>query len=100
VSDWTTKAPFTQPAWLARVAENKLGLKAIPVPVYQYHASNDPIVTYGQGTALRDRYCALGVKVTFKTFDTGHVTTVARGVPDALAFLADRFADKPATSTC
>lgn len=99
-SEYLTAVPFLKPAWQTRLNANKLGFTKINVPVYQYHADNDPIVRFDQAAAMRDRYCALGVTLSFKTFDTGHVTTVARGNADALAFLADRFAGKPATSTC
>jgi hypothetical protein len=99
-NEYLSTVPFLKPAWLARLNENKLGATKIDVPVYQYHADNDPIVRYDQAVVLRDKYCALGVTLSFKTFDTGHVTTVARGNADALAFLADRFAGKPAASTC
>ncbi len=99
-TEYLARTPYVTPPWVARLGQNKLGATPIKVPVYQYHASNDVIVRYAQATKLRDTYCSLGVQLTFKTFDTGHVTTVARGNPDALAFLADRFAGKPATSTC
>jgi pimeloyl-ACP methyl ester carboxylesterase len=100
VSDYTTSAPFLEPAWLARVAENTLGKVAIKAPVFQYHATNDPIVPFGQAETLHKKYCALGVNEVFKTFDTGHITTVARGIPDVVSFMANRFAGTPQTSNC
>lgn len=100
VGNYTTSPPFLTPPWLARVAENKLGATKIQVPVYQYHADNDPIVRYAQAVELRDKYCALGVNLRFKIFNTGHVTTVGRGNADALSFIAERFAGTPQTTTC
>lgn len=100
VSEYTTRIPFLEPAWVPRLIENVLGKSKIEAPVYQYHATNDQIVPFGQAAELRTRYCALGMQVQFRTFDTGHVTTVARGNADALAFIADRVAGKPATSNC
>lgn len=99
-SDYLPQYPFGQLPWLLRVVENTLGKTKIDVPVYQYHAPNDTIVDYGQARQLRDTYCGLGMSVTFKEFDTGHVTTVGRGNTDALAFIADRFSGKPASSNC
>ncbi len=87
-NEYLATVPFLKPNWLARLNENKLGGTKINVPVYQYHADNDQIVRYDQATVLRDKYCALGVTLSFKTFNTGHITTVARGNADALAFLA------------
>lgn len=99
-SDYMSPLPFGQLPWLLRIAENTLGSTKINVPVYQYHAPNDPIVEYDQARQLRDKYCGLGMSVTWKEFDTGHVTTVGRGNTDALAFIADRFSGKPASSSC
>lgn len=98
--DYMTKSPFALTAWTGKAKENILGKTAIPSPVYQYHASNDPIVPFAQDETVRNAYCALGMKVEWKVLDTGHITTVSRGNPGALAFLADRFAGKPATSNC
>lgn len=99
-SDYMSPLPFGQLPWLLRIAENTLGSKKIDVPVYQYHAPNDPIVEYDQARQLREKYCGLGMSVLWKEFDTGHVTTVGRGNTDALAFIADRFSGRPATSSC
>ncbi|GGT71915.1 lipase family protein [Actinomadura citrea] len=101
IPDYFTTSPFATEAWLNRVAENQLGAEPVKVPVFQYHSVSDEIVAYGQARQLRDDYCKLGVPVTWKTWDgVGHITLVYRGNEDAMAFLADRFAGKPATSNC
>jgi hypothetical protein len=100
LSEYTTSSPVLTPPWLARVGENKLGGSPVEVPVLQYHASEDELVALGQAETLRDDYCALGMSLTWKTYATDHITLVHTGSADALAFLADRFAGKPATSTC
>ncbi|MEV4002364.1 lipase family protein [Actinomadura sp. NPDC049753] len=101
IPDYFTTSPFATEAWLNRVAENQLGGEPVKVPVLQYHSVSDEIVAYGQAKQLRDDYCKLGVPVTWKTWDgVGHITLVYRGDEDAMAFLADRFAGKPATSNC
>ncbi|WP_116050435.1 lipase family protein [Amycolatopsis palatopharyngis] len=100
LSEYTTSSPVLTPPWLARVGENKLGGSPIAVPVLQYHADNDELVALAQAESLRDDYCAVGTSLTWKTYDTDHITLVHTGSADALAFLADRFAGKPATSTC
>ncbi len=99
-ADYTDPSPFGAPEWLTRVGENTLGADPINAPVFQYHASNDPIVPFNQAKTLRDRYCAAGVKVQWKVFDTGHITTVARGNADVNAYIADRLAGKPVPSNC
>ncbi|ALG11886.1 lipase family protein [Kibdelosporangium phytohabitans] len=98
--DYTTSSPVLTPPWLARVAENKLGGTPVAVPVLQYHATNDDLVDYSQAQALRDTYCSKGVKLTWRTQATDHITLVYQGNADAKAFIADRLAGKPATTTC
>lgn len=98
--DYLTTSPLVQPEWLARVAENKLGAAAIPVPVFQYHAEQDDLVHFGQAEALRSAYCQLGVPLTWKAYPTDHITLVYTGNADALAFMKDRIAGEPAGSTC
>ncbi|MDL4818434.1 lipase family protein [Actinomadura opuntiae] len=101
VPDYFTSSPYANEDWLARVAENTLGADPIKAPVFQYHSTADEIVAFGQAKELRDNYCRLGVQETWKTWDKiSHITLVYRGNQDAMAFLADRFAGKPATSNC
>jgi pimeloyl-ACP methyl ester carboxylesterase len=101
VPDYTTSSPYGTTAWLDRVAENTPGAEPIKVPVLQYHSTADEIVAFGQHKELRDAYCALGVQVTWKTWDgLGHITLIQRGGKDVMAFIADRFAGKPATPNC
>lgn len=100
-ADYTTTSPFGTKKWLDRAQENLLGQTKIDVPVYQYHGDNDPIVPFWQAETLRDDYCALGMTLQWKVFQgTGHVTTVGRGVADAVAFVNDRMAGKPPINTC
>ncbi|WP_245950490.1 lipase family protein [Saccharothrix carnea] len=100
LADYTTSSPVLTPPWLARVAENKLGGTAIRVPVHAYHATGDDLVDFTQAKALRDAYCALGVRVDWQTYATDHITAVYTGNAAAQAFTADRIAGRPATSDC
>ncbi|MDQ8046671.1 MAG: lipase family protein [Solirubrobacteraceae bacterium] len=95
-----TKTPFLQPTWMSRLKENTLGSTPINVPVFEYHGTQDTIVAYNQGSRLHDQYCALGMNVTWKTYDVGHITGVARGNPDVMQFMKDRVAGLPAVSNC
>ncbi len=99
-ADYTTSSPFGTAKWLDRAYENMLGLDDIKVPVFQYHAENDPIVPFWQADDLRFMYCKLGMTLQWKVMNTGHVTTVARGVPDAVSFINDRMAGKPPVNSC
>ncbi|WP_026360160.1 lipase family protein [Amycolatopsis nigrescens] len=98
--EFMAKSPVLEPAWLARIKENKLGATPIKVPVFDYHGTRDDIVSFRQAETLRNDYCKLGVAVTWKTYDSDHITPIYTGNADALQFLADRFADKPAAPNC
>jgi predicted esterase len=70
------------------------------VPVFQYHAVADEIVATPQAEALMRAYCAKGVRVTWKTYIAEHAIGIFAGLDDAFAFIQDRVAGRPATSTC
>ncbi|MDO9354558.1 MAG: lipase family protein [Solirubrobacteraceae bacterium] len=102
IDDYATESPFSTAPWLDRIdPENKLGATKINVPVFQYHANNDPIVSPRGAANLRKAYCALGVDLQWKEFDgTGHITTVARGNADVAAFIAARFRGATTAPNC
>lgn len=100
IDELTTENFLLKPDWNQRWEESKLGKKTIGVPVYQYHATADELVQFGQAKKLRDTYCAKGMSVQWKTFDTGHLKPIYHGNTGVSAFLADRFAGKPATPNC
>lgn len=100
ISDFTTTNPLPTPRWQARIAENRLGQGTIRVPLFQYHATHDEVVATPQAEALMRTYCAKGVPVTWKTYLGEHVIGVFAGVDDSFAFIQDRIAGRPATSTC
>ncbi|MEV4150274.1 lipase family protein [Amycolatopsis sp. NPDC049691] len=100
IADYTTGPGYIKPAWVARLNENKLGGTPPRVPVFEYHATGDQLVQFAQADALHKAYCAAGVAVTWKTYDTDHITLVYTGNADVLAFVEDRIAGKPATTNC
>lgn len=100
IDDFTTTNPLPTPQWQARLAENKLGRGTVGVPVFQYHATHDEVVATPQAEALMRTYCAKGVRVTWKTYLGEHVIGFAAGADDSFAFISDRIAGRPATSTC
>jgi pimeloyl-ACP methyl ester carboxylesterase len=99
-SDFTTTNPLPTPAWQARLAQNKLGNGTIRVPVFQYHAAFDEIVATPQAETLMRTYCAKGVRLTWQTYIAEHALGIIAGGDDAFAFIQDRIAGRPATSTC
>lgn len=106
VGDYTSSSPVLQPAWTNRYAENTLGGQPINAPVYQYQVANDELVAPAQASALRTKYCNLGMAVTWTSINTGvtgmasHIHGVYWGNQDVRTFIADRVGGKPATTNC
>ncbi|MFD4355878.1 lipase family protein [Nocardia sp. NPDC058518] len=71
------------------------------VPVLLHHAVADEFAPIGAARALAGKYCAAGIPVQLVENPVGeHGTEAVVGLPTALTYLADRFAAKPAASTC
>ncbi|MFC7614696.1 lipase family protein [Actinokineospora soli] len=100
LNEYMTTSPVLTPEWQARVGENKLGKGMIDVPVFQYHGTLDNVVDFRQAKQLSTDYCAKGVKLTWKEIAKDHIAAIYHGNADALAFMKDRFAGVPATTTC
>jgi hypothetical protein len=70
-------------------------------PVYEYHAVLDELAPIGPARALVARFCRAGVRVQHvEDHLNEHISYVAVGSTGALDYLGDRFAGKPAPSTC
>ncbi|WP_415949614.1 lipase family protein [Streptomyces sp. KLOTTS4A1] len=108
LADHTTRVPLLDPEWMARYTENSLGESTnITVPVLQYHATKDALVEPNQADALHKAYCEQGVPLTWKTYDTDdrdpvvdHLWPIQAANAEAMTYIADRLADRPATTTC
>jgi hypothetical protein len=79
-----------------------LTFKGIPAaPVYEYHAVLDELAPIGPARALVRRFCRRGVAVQHvEDHVTEHIGLVPVGAFGAMDYLADRFAGRPAPSTC
>jgi hypothetical protein len=78
-----------------------LGRPGTPTaPVYDYHGSSDELAPIGPDRELVARYCRAGVRVQHVELPGEHFSELVAGAPGALAYLGDRFAGKPAPSTC
>jgi len=70
-------------------------------PVYEYHALFDEFAPIEPAQRVLRNYCDAGVDVQHQTTLLGeHLTEIVLGIPGALNFLNQRFADKPAKNTC
>ncbi len=100
-NDYVTSDPLADPAWQARLAQNKLGGTKPAAPVFQYHALFDEMVEYQQAADLRRSWCNRGGNVTWTTLPLAeHVLGLVEGQPLGIAWLSARFAGIPTFGNC
>jgi pimeloyl-ACP methyl ester carboxylesterase len=93
--------PANQEAWLKRIEANSLGNATAKVPVAVYQGEEDLAVAPAATTAYVQKACDSGAKVSFTRYEgTDHIRLSAKAQPDFLAWIADRFAGKPAPTNC
>jgi predicted esterase len=101
ITDYFATAVYVTGQWPARLGQQTLGKTPPKVPVYQYHATTDNIVAFGQADALHKTYCTAGVNLTWKTIPgQDHITPIYIGSAEAFAFLQARVAGTPVTASC
>jgi alpha-beta hydrolase superfamily lysophospholipase len=101
LTDFVTADPATAPGWSAAYAANEAGQVATPVPIFLYQGEADDIIPVAVSQALLQKYCALGVPVSRRTYpNTDHTSVIAAAVVDILGFVNDRVAGNPVTSGC
>ncbi|AKU18232.1 lipase family protein [Luteipulveratus mongoliensis] len=101
LSPLLTVDPYTDPTTNAVFADNRIGGQAPTAPVLIQQSALDEIIRpeFNQGS-YRD-WCAGGATVEYRlTYVPGHVGYALGSIPGAFAWLTDRFAGKPAKSTC
>ena len=97
----TIDDPVHHPPLVARLADNRPGETAPAAPVRLYHAQFDQLIPIALARGLFSDYCELGALVQFQTVPAAdHVGGAVAGAPQTIAWLADRFAGRPALSSC
>lgn len=90
----------TQP-WRRIALENSPGQSSIGVPVLITQGGADPIVPPRVTKALVRRMCAAGERVDLRVYPSvEHLEAGIVVVPDVLSWIAERFAGRPAPTTC
>ncbi len=85
----------------AVITTDALGQARPAGPLYIYQSVNDELVGHTDVDALVHHYCSQGVTVDYdRDVLSEHIILAVTGAPGAVAYLADRFAGKPAPSTC
>ncbi|NKZ04241.1 lipase family protein [Actinomadura latina] len=97
----TVPDPLSVPSVAAMLKKNTMGSAAPGAPVFNYHANTDEIVPVGQANALVKAWCSKGATVqTVRDAIGEHALEALVRNNDVVAFLADRFAGKPAATMC
>lgn len=90
------------PPWAALYKQNNPGQVATEDPILIIHSKQDDTVPVALSGILFDRMCGLHQVVERRVYDKGqgHVAAAPEAYTDGFAWIQDRFAGKPATSTC
>ena len=100
-SDFTVVAPDQAPGWRDAYLANDAGQHATPVPIFLYQGDADEIIPVTVSKTLLDKYCALGVTASRKTYPgANHTSVITAALADILGFANDRLAGLPAPSSC
>ncbi|MEU7765921.1 lipase family protein [Nocardia sp. NPDC049190] len=93
-------APTELPMVKEILAANRLGATAPKVPVFLYHATHDQWVPIAGAESLYAQWCGGGTPVEFQVYPGEHFIVSSSGIPDANAWIDDRFAGRPVTPEC
>jgi hypothetical protein len=93
--------PLSLPVAQAVIADASLGHATPRAPVYLYHSVLDELIPVAASDGLKATWCAGGAKVLYIRSLLGeHVAYAVTGAPGAILYLAGRFANLPAPSSC
>lgn len=102
-------AYLSEPAFATAVAEQKIGTLKPTAPVYIWQGRNDDVVPYAQSRQLATDWCGQKASVTYRRYDIapsfpgygfGHALPALAGLPEAQAWLYQRYLGAPATDGC
>jgi predicted esterase len=93
--------PWETEPWATIVEENNPGDARTDAPLLIIQGDADPIVAPDVTARLVDKLCAAGETVDLRILKgTAHLDAGHVAVPDVVQWIADRFAGKPAPTTC
>ena len=96
-----TRDLSTWQPWARLLRKNSAGNRVTKVPVLVYQGDADPTIPKGLTDGLVTKLCSLGDTVDYRVYaGANHNSALTAAKPDLVAWIADRFAGRPATSTC
>ena len=97
----TRPDPQNQEAWLKRIEQMALGNVPAQIPIAVYQGDDDPTIFPAATEAYVKKARAAGTNISYSHYaDTDHLRIPMRAQADFLTWIADRFARKPAPSSC
>jgi hypothetical protein len=97
----TRPDPQNQAAWMKRIEQMALGNVPAQAPIAIYQGDDDPEIFPAATEAYVKKACASGTTISYNHYaDTDHLRIAGRAQADILNWIADRFANKPAPSSC
>jgi alpha-beta hydrolase superfamily lysophospholipase len=93
--------PWETEPWKSLLARNSASAMKIPAPVYIAQGEADTLVHPPVTAAFAKRLCRAGEALVFRTYPGAtHIQIAARSASDISAWVAQRFAGKPAPKAC
>ena len=93
--------PDHQDAWRRREAQEALGAIAAKIPVAVFQGDQDAAVAPAATEAYVREACSARTVIAYTAYQgVDHIRLAAKAEPDFLAWIADRFAGKPAPTSC
>ncbi|MET0284120.1 MAG: lipase family protein, partial [Polyangiales bacterium] len=91
---------FTDPQWLQRFEENRLGKTPPKMPTYLYQARSDQAVEYCQARKLAKTYCDNNVHVTWQPLDGEHAVGWTLGLDKPFEYVKSRLKGGTTANSC
>jgi hypothetical protein len=93
--------PTTRPGWAAAAAAESVPPLPATMPAYVAQGTADTVVLPGPNALLEQRWCSAGSALTVLWMGgVSHLGAAVTAGPDAVSWMADRFAGVPAGRTC
>ncbi len=96
-----SKAPWETEPWKGVLETNTAGRMPIRAPIFIGQGAEDMLVRPDVQITVVKGLCAEGETVQYRTYPgVDHLGAGPAATPDVTAWIADRFAGKPAPHTC
>ncbi|MGI9136211.1 MAG: lipase family protein [Candidatus Nanopelagicales bacterium] len=99
--DYFEQKPTNNPSWAAAAKEQTPAPLPASMPVFVAQSIADTVVLAWPNAKLQEQWCAAGSDITMAWLGVvSHQDTAMTVGPEAVAWIDDRFNDRPTTRTC